>query len=82
MGIQNMKKLVGTVPGVQNVPPGILIALASKTWFKSKIEGQTFKCAPFIEVTTVPIIQADVEIDAMNKIIMHTRTFLLSEYIA
>jgi hypothetical protein len=70
------------VPGVQNVPPGILIALASKTRFKSKIEDQSFECAPFIEVTTVPIIQADVEIDAMNEITMHTRTFLLSEYIA
>lgn len=59
-----MKKLVDTVPGVQNEPPGIFIASA------------------FIEVTTVPIIQADVEIDAMNEITMHTRTFLLSEYIA
>ena len=77
-----MKKLVGTVPGVQNVPPSILIALANKTRFKSKIEGQLFKCAPFIEVTTVPIIQADVEIDAMKETTMHMRTFLLSEYIA
>lgn len=59
-----MKKLVCTVPGMQNVPPGILIALA------------------FTEPTTVPIIQADVEIDAMNEITMHMRTFLLSEYIA
>lgn len=82
MGIQNMKKLVDTVPGVQNEPPGIFIASASKTQFNQKIEGQSFKCAPFIEVTTVPIIQADVEIDAMNEITMHTRTFLLSEYIA